>query len=83
MGRKQVSSNRVMMMMMICRLRPFTSFLERMDGVRAIVGDIEQSDERKPYNCYRYIGISVSEVIEKRGSVDLSQPVNSFIDLLR
>ena len=65
------------------RLRAFTSFLERMEGVRAIVGDIEHQDETNPFNSYRYIGISVSEEVEKMGSVNFSQAVNTFIDILR
>ena len=65
------------------RLRAFTSFLERTEGVRAIVGDIEHRDENNPFNSYRYIGISVSEEVEKMGSVNFSQAVNTFIDILR
>ena len=67
----------------MCRLKAFTSFLERMEGVRAIVGDIEHRDENHPFNSYRYIGISVSEEFEKSGSVDFSQAANTFIDILR
>jgi hypothetical protein len=64
-------------------LRIFTVYLESIEGIRAIVGDISNEDELRPYNAYRYIGLSLSAALEKEEKITLSQPLNSFIDILR
>ena len=61
----------------------FTVYLESIEGVRAIVGDVANDDESRPYSAFRYIGLSLSAALEKQEKITLSQPLNSFIDILR
>lgn len=65
------------------RLRVFTVYLESIEGVRAIVGDVGHEDDLRPFSAYRYIGLSLSAALEKEDTIPLSQPLNSFIDILR